>query len=93
MSLNELYNFDYEFSFDNNDIMDMGRFDIIYNKCKIEDISGNRKDMIYNKCVEIMTLLSIAPGFRVFSSFINYNNKKYKVTIFNIEWNGSGLFQ
>jgi hypothetical protein len=93
MSLNELYNFDYEFMFDNNDIIDMGRFDIIYNKCNIEDVSGNRKDIIYNKCVEIMTLLSISPGFRVFSSFINYENKKYKVTIFNIEWNGSGLFQ
>jgi len=92
MSLNELYNFDYEFSFDNNDVIDIGRFDTIYNKCKIGDISGNRKDIIYNKCIEIVALLSIAPGFRVFSSFIMYENKRYKVTIYNIEWVGSGLF-
>lgn len=86
------YHFDYEFSFDINDIMDTSRFDTIYNKCNIPDTTGTRKDIIYNKCLEILALLAVASGIRIFSSFVTINNIKYKVTVFNIQWSGSGLF-
>jgi hypothetical protein len=92
MSLNTIYDFDYEFSFDNNDITDTDNFDTIYNKCKIIDQSGKRKEIIYNKYLEILNLLLISPGFRIFSSFVSIDNIIYKVTIFNIQWSGSGLF-
>ena len=87
-----LYKFDYEFSFDNNDIKDTVKFDEIYNQCKIIDDSGERRSLVYNKCIEILNLFNIAPGFRTFSTFITFNNNKYKITIYNINWNGSGKF-
>jgi hypothetical protein len=92
MSLNAIYNFDYEFSFENNDIIDTNKFDIIYNQCTLPDPSGNRKELIYKKCLEIVQLLLAAPGFRIFSSFVNVDNKRYKVTISNTIWAGEGLF-
>jgi hypothetical protein len=92
MSLNTIYDFDYEFSFDNNDITDTDNFDTIYNKCKIIDQSGKRKEIIYNKYLEILNILLITPGFRIVSSLISIDNIIYKVTVFNIQWSGSGLF-
>ena len=86
------YHFNYEFSFDINDIVDIARFDTIYNKCTIEDTTGNRRDIIYNKCLDILALLTVASGIRIFSSFVTIDNIKYKVTVFNIQWSGSGLF-
>jgi hypothetical protein len=85
-------NFDYEFSFDINDITDTARFNTIYNKCNIQDKTGNRRDIIYNKCLEILEFLAVAPGIRIFSSFVTIDNAIYKVTVFNIQWTGSGLF-
>ncbi len=92
MSLNAIYNFDYEFNFDNDSIIDINKFNEVYNKCTLEDQSGNRKDIIYNKCVEILTLLNIAKGIRIFSSFLNIDNKRYKVTVLNLQWSGGGVF-
>lgn len=86
------YHFDYEFSFDINDITDTSSFDIIYNNCNIPDTTGNRKDIIYNKCLQILELLATTSGIKVFSSFSTIDNKKYKVTIFNIAWTGSEFF-
>jgi len=86
------YHFNYEFSFDINDIVDIGRFDTIYNKCTIVDMTGNRRDIIYNKCLDILTLLTVASGIRIFSSFVTIDNITYKVTVSNIQWSGSGLF-
>jgi hypothetical protein len=89
------YHFDYEFSFDINDIIDVSRFDTIYNKCNIPDLTGDRRDIIYKKCLETLTLLGVASGIRIFSSFVTINNtvpNTFKVTVFNIQWTGSGLF-
>lgn len=86
------YHFDYEFSFDINDVVDTERFNSIYDKCTIPDVEGGRRDIIYNKCLSILVLLQVASGIRIFSSFITIGNLKYKVTIFNIQWSGSGLF-
>lgn len=72
---------DYEFYFYINDITDFDKFNTIYDKCNLEDPSGNRRSLIYDKCLEILQILSRTPGIRVCSSFVNYNNKKYKVTV------------
>ena len=95
LSVNDIinsYDFNYEFSFDINDIVDINRFDTIYNKCNIPDTTGDRRDIIYKKCLETLTLLGLASGIRIFSSFVTINNTIYKVTVFNIQWSGSGLF-
>ena len=86
------YDFNYEFSFDINDIVDINRFDTIYNKCNIPDTTGDRRDIIYKKCLETLTFLGVASGIRIFSSFVTINNTIYKVTVLNIQWSGSGLF-
>ena len=44
------YDFNYEFSFDINDIVDINRFDTIYNKCNIPETTGDRREIIYKKC-------------------------------------------
>ena len=72
---------DYEFYFYINDITDFDKFNTIYDKCNLEDPSGNRRSLIYDQCLEILQILSRTPGIRVCSSFVNYNNKKYKVTV------------
>ena len=45
------YHFDYEFSFDTNDIIDISRFDTIYSKCNIPDLTGDRRTQNYNNRV------------------------------------------
>jgi hypothetical protein len=76
--------FDYEFVFYTNDINIT--FDTIYNQCTLEDPSGNRRALIYDKCLEILQILTRTPGIHICSSFVNYNNKRYKVTIHNMKW-------
>lgn len=93
MSLNSIFDYDYDFYFFTDDITDTNKFDTIYNKCTLPDPSGDRRNLIYNKCLEIIQLLSISPGFRVFSSFVNVDNKTYKVTVYNTTWSGEGLFR
>lgn len=89
MSLNTIYYYDYIFEFYTNDITDLEKFDTIYNQCTLDDPSGNRKAVIYNKYLEILEILSKTPGIRVCSSFVNYNNKRYKVTVHNMSWSGN----
>jgi hypothetical protein len=81
MSLNTI--FDYEFYFNTDDITDVDKFNTIYNECNLEDPTGNRRSLIYDKCLEILQILARTPGIRVCSSFVNYDNKKYKVTVYN----------
>ena len=92
MSLNSIFNFDYEFYFYTEDVTDPIKFDTIYNQCTIPDPSGNRKDLIYKKGLEIVQLLSVALGFHIFSTFVKIDNKKYKVTVHNMTWAGEGVF-
>jgi len=81
MSLNTKINWDYEFYFYTNDITDIDKFNAIYNMCTLEDLSGNRRALVYDKCLEILKILAMTSGIRICSSFVNYNNKRYKVTI------------
>jgi hypothetical protein len=81
--------FDYEFVFYTNDINT--NFDTIYNQCTLEDLSGNSRTLIYDKCLEILQILTRTPGIHICSSFVNYNNKRYKVTIHNVKWTGDTM--
>jgi hypothetical protein len=92
MSLNSIFDFDYEFYFFTEDVTDPVKFDTIYNQCTIPDQSGNRKDLIYKKGLEIVQLLLAALGFHIFSTFVKVDNKTYKVTVHNMIWAGEGLF-
>jgi hypothetical protein len=88
MSLNTQFVWDYEFYFYTDDITEVGKFDTIYNMCTLEDPSGDRRSLVYDKCLEILEILSITPGIHICSSFVNYNNKRYKVTLYNTKWSG-----
>jgi hypothetical protein len=88
MSLNAIFIWHYEFYFYTDDITEVGKFDTIYNMCTIEDPFGNRRGLVYDKCLEILEILSITPGIHICSSFVNYNNKRYKVTLYNTKWSG-----
>jgi hypothetical protein len=88
MSLNTQFDYDYIFTFYTNDITDVDKFNTIYNQCTLEDPSGNRRTLIYEKSLEILQILSIAPGIHTFASFVNYNNKQYKIIIHNLSWTG-----
>jgi hypothetical protein len=89
MSLNII--FDYEFVFYTNDITDINKFDVIYNQCTLEDPSGNRRKFVYDKCLEILQVLTRTPGIHICASFVNYNNKQYKVTVHNMSWSGDTI--
>ena len=89
MSLNTVFDWDYEFYFYTNDITDTVKFDAIYNQCTLEDPSGDRRAFVYNKCLEILGILSITSGIHICSSFVTYNDKRYKVTLHNMNWSGN----
>ena len=89
MSLNPIYYYDYLFEFYTNDITDLDKFNTIYDQCTLEDPTGNRKAIIYNKSLEILEILSRTPGIHICSSFVNYNNKRYKITVHNMFWSGN----
>jgi len=92
MSLNTIFNYDYEFYFFTEDVADINKFNTIYSQCTLPDPSGNRTNLIYNKCLEIVQLLLVTSGLRIFSTFVNVDNKRYKVTVHNMVWSGDGLF-
>lgn len=89
MSLNTI--FDYEFYFYTDGIIDLDKFDNVYNMCTLQDPSGNRRSLIYDKSLEILRILSITPGIHICSSFVTYDNKRYKVTVHNMKWSGDLL--
>lgn len=92
MSLNDIYGSDYEFMFYTDEVLDITKFNTIYDKCTLEDPSGTRRTLIYNKCLEILQVLTITAGIHVFSSFVTVDNIKYRVTVHNTVWTGDGLF-
>lgn len=89
MSLNTQFDWDYEFYFYTNDTTNITDFDTIYEACTIEDSSGNRRPLVYDKCLEILQILSLTSGIHICSSFVTYNNKRYKVTVHNMKWPGN----
>jgi hypothetical protein len=83
MSLNSIFDFDYDFIFLTMDVTDTVKFDTIYNQCTLPDPSGDRKNLIYKKYLEIVQLLIVAPGFHIFSTFVKIDKATYKVTVHN----------
>lgn len=71
--------FDYEF------IFTTGSFDLTtYLKCNIIDIIGNRLSIIQNICLQLQITFNKTLGSRIFSTFVEYGNKVYKITIINL---------
>ena len=70
-------NFDYEFIFHN------GVFEqTIYNQCTIPDTLGNRQAAIEGLVSTIQALFNNKfLNLHIFSSFVDNNNKRYKVTV------------
>lgn len=70
--------FDYEFIFTNS-------FDInVYNNCTISLLSIDnisRQNLIETKTLELKQILTEVPGIHVFSTFLNFNGSKYKITL------------
>lgn len=67
--------FDYEFIF-------IGSFNLTtYLKCNIKDIIGNRSSIIQNKCIQLQITFNKVLGSRIFSTFAEYDNKIYKITL------------
>lgn len=83
MSLNSIFDFDYNFIFLTMDVTDTVKFDTVYNQCTLPDPSGDRKNLIYKKYLEIVQLLIVASGFHIFSTFVKIGNTTYKVTVHN----------
>ena len=83
MSLNSIFDFDYNFIFLTIDVTDTVKFDTVYNQCTLPDPSGDRKNLIYKKYLEIVQLLIVASGFHIFSTFVKIDNTTYKVTVHN----------
>lgn len=70
--------FNYEF------IFTKGYFDLAtYLTCNIIDIIGNRLSIIQNTCTELEITFNKTLGSRIFSTFVKYDNKIYKVTLNN----------
>jgi len=71
--------FDYEFIF-NKDTFDVN----VYNACTIPDVTGGRQNVIEQQLNVMSHILSNSlPNLKVFSSFIDYNDYKYKITVNN----------
>jgi hypothetical protein len=71
---------DYEFIFNKNSF-DMN----VYNACTIPDVSGGRQSIIEEQLQVMSSILThTLPNLKVFSSFIDYNDYKYKITVNNI---------
>jgi hypothetical protein len=73
--------FDYEFSFPS------GSFNqTIYNACTIQDKLGGRQAIIEGKVVEVQNIFNNnVLNLHRFSTFVEYDNKNYKVTVINPE--------
>lgn len=70
--------FSYEFNFING-IFEQN----IYDKCDINDNIGNRQIMIEDMVIKMLGILRDIPGLHIFSSFVNYDNIIYKITLKN----------
>lgn len=72
-------NFDYEFIFTS------GAFDSnVYNLCTLEDTTGNRLNDVKNVILEIQRIFTQLPGLNIFSTFLQQNQYRYKITVKNV---------
>lgn len=76
--------FDYEFVFPS------GAFNqAVYDECTIPDTLGGRQAVIEGKVDNIVSLFNNdVLNLHRFSTFVDYDDKKYKVTVTNPEWVG-----
>ena len=75
------YYYDYEFDFVN------GVFDqYIYDLCTIPDPSGTRLEVIKTTLDNIVKIFVGVPGFHIFSTFVQLDDKYYKITTNNAHW-------
>lgn len=71
--------YDYEFIFPNSIFQQN-----IYNLCTITlstELNTERQLLIENKVYEIQTVFNNIPGIRIFSTFLETGDKKYKITV------------
>ena len=72
--------YDYEF------IFSTGIFDIdIYNQCSLPDVSNTRQTLISDAVDVINRIFINVPGLHQFSTFIDDDSYRYKVTVINIK--------
>ena len=73
--------FDYEFMFTS------GLFDSsVYNTCTLSDTTGTRLRDVQAVVLEIHNIFTVLPGLHLFSTFLQQNNIRYKITVNNINW-------
>jgi hypothetical protein len=73
--------FDYEFIFTS------GSFDsTVYNLCTLEDTTGTRLNDVKNVVLEIQRIFTELSGLHIFSTFLQQNQYRYKITVNNINW-------
>ena len=75
--MDKLY-FDHEFTF-NYGIFDEN----IYNQCVINDITGTRLQDVKNVILEIQKIFIQMPGLNIFSTFLQQDKYRYKITLNN----------
>lgn len=75
--------FDYEFVFPT------GSFDqAVYDACTIQDVLGGRQQVIQDTVAQIQNIFNNMSSLNLhqFSTFAEYENKNYKVTVANPSW-------
>ena len=74
---------DYEFEFSS------GQFDQqVYDECFIPDVIGDRQSLVEGAVESIKGLLgNPALNLHKFSTYIQHDDKNYKITVTNPEWN------
>jgi hypothetical protein len=58
----------------------------IYDEFDVKDTIGDRQSIIENIIIEILTLFKNVPGLNIFSTFLNHNNIRYKITLINLKY-------
>ena len=68
--------YDYEFIFPS-----VNYDQTIYDQCIIPDPTGKRQPFVQNFIEQIKFMLIQIPGVHNFSTFFNYQDKRYKITL------------
>lgn len=71
--------FDYEF------IFPLGVFDQnIYNQCTLPDVNNSRLQGVKDIIIEIKRIFTEIPGLHIFSTFLQQETYRYKITLNNV---------
>lgn len=74
--MSEFFEYDYELSFTNNFDLDVIEYSVLEDKNNNDFI-----DLIKGTVDNILSILSLQPGITSMSTFVDFNNKKYKVAL------------